>query len=259
LSPYSWLAPWLDFSPAHAAPTASALIHWRLLTQPIMRFPRSLSSLNAKIEEKKLMTLAQWFSFNGRIRRKTWWIFYFLIPILMSLLLGILSLFIAWIFLIQPNLARLMELIGNTITRDQFAIADIFLDRTVIWIGIVFYGPTLPLAWLWLSGSIKRFHDLNINWYLLAIITVMNYFYSVVSFFYFFAIEVSFADPVSSSGLNSFWSFIIDALEIIVFVTFLLEFLVLGFLRGTPGPNRFGPDPPTPPDAANIALPPQPQ
>ena len=63
------------------------------------------------------MTLAQWFSFNGRISRKTWWIFYFLIPILMSLLLGILSLFIAWIFLIQPNLARIMELIGNTITR----------------------------------------------------------------------------------------------------------------------------------------------
>ena len=27
------------------------------------------------------MTLAQWFSFNGRISRKTWWIFYFLIPI----------------------------------------------------------------------------------------------------------------------------------------------------------------------------------
>ena len=27
------------------------------------------------------MTLAEWFSFNGRISRKTWWIFYFLIPI----------------------------------------------------------------------------------------------------------------------------------------------------------------------------------
>ena len=94
------------------------------------------------------MTLAQWFSFNGRISRKAWWIFYFLIPIFLSLLLGILSIFIAMIFLIQPNLAHLMELIGNTIAKDQFAIADIFFDRTVIWIGIVFYGPTLPVAWL---------------------------------------------------------------------------------------------------------------
>lgn len=37
-----------------------------------------------------------------------------------------------------------------------------------------------------------------------------------------------------------------------------LYFLTAGIRRGTPGPNRFGPDPLAPP-AANIALPPQPQ
>ena len=206
------------------------------------------------------MTLAQWFSFNGRISRKTWWIFYFLIPILLSLLLGILSLFIAWIFLIQPNLARLMELIGNTIAKDQFAIADIFFDRTVIWISIVFYGPTLPLAWLWLCGSIKRFRDLNVNWHLPVFITIMQYLFYVISFFLFVSVTISFfADPVSSPSLNPFWSFVFEALEIFLFVAFLIEILVLGFLRGTPGPNRFGPNPLAPPDTTNIALPPEPQ
>ena len=206
------------------------------------------------------MTLAQWFSFNGRISRKTWWIFYFLIPILLSLLLGILSLFIAFIFFIQPNLARLMELIGNTIAKDQFAIADIFFDRTVIWISIVFYGPTLPLAWLWLCGSIKRFHDLNVNWHLPVFITIMQYLFYVISFFLFVSVTISFfADPVSSPSLNPFWSFVFEALEILLFVAFLIEILVLGFLRGTPGPNRFGPNPLAPPDTTNIALPPEPQ
>jgi uncharacterized membrane protein YhaH (DUF805 family) len=48
-------------------------------------------------------------------------------------------------------------------------------------------------------------------------------------------------------------------MEILLSVAFLIEVLVLGFLRGTRGPNRFGTDPLAPPDAANIALPPQPQ
>ena len=202
------------------------------------------------------MTLRAWFSCKGRISRKTWWIFYFLIPILMSLLLGILSLFIALMFLIQPNLARLMELVGDKITKDQFAIADIFFDRTIIRMGIVFYGPTLPVAWLWLCGSIKRFHDLNMNWHLPVFITTMQYLFYVISFFLLVSFAISFfADPISSPSLNPFWSFVFEALEILLFVAFLIEMLVLGFLRGTPGPNRFGPDPLAPPDAANVALP----
>jgi uncharacterized membrane protein YhaH (DUF805 family) len=145
-------------------------------------------------------------------------------------------------------------------SKDQFAIADIFFDRTVIWIGIVFYGPTLPLAWLWLCGSIKRFHDLNMNWYLPVFITNMQYLFYVISFFLFVSVTISFfADPVSSPSLNPIWSFVFEALEILLSVAFLIEVLVLGFLRGTRGPNRFGPDPLLPPDAANIALPPQPQ
>jgi len=38
-----------------------------------------------------------------------------------------------------------------------------------------------------------------------------------------------------------------------------LMIFVGGFMRGVSGPNRFGPDPLAPRDAANIALPPPPQ
>jgi uncharacterized membrane protein YhaH (DUF805 family) len=51
----------------------------------------------------------------------------------------------------------------------------------------------------------------------------------------------------------------LPALFVLLISVWFVVVLVGGVLRGTPGPNRFGPDPLAPPDAANIALPPQPQ
>jgi len=113
------------------------------------------------------MTLAQWFSFNGRISRKTWWIFYFLIPI------GI-------------NIA-----------------ADVLADRSGMDDGNL--GPFSIIAglvglWIGVAGQAKRWHDRDKSgwWVLVNLIPLIG--------------------PI--------WAFI-----------------VAGFLRGTSGPNRFGPDP----------------
>ena len=183
------------------------------------------------------MTLAQWFSFNGRISRKTWWFRHFLLPILISALWGVFSLFLAWVVLIEPDLPRLTELIADIVNKDRLSISTLFLDRVVIWSLLLFYVPTLPLALLWLAGSIKRFHDLDFNWYLPVIIAILQFFYTVMAFIFSVSALISQAEP------GVFWDVIFGFLGIVSFLALIFEFIVLGFLRGTPGYNRFGPDP----------------
>ncbi|MCA3423413.1 MAG: DUF805 domain-containing protein [Roseomonas sp.] len=124
------------------------------------------------------MTLAQWFSFNGRISRKTWWIFYFLIPI------GI-------------NIA------ATAIEAQFLGFGDAVPDHAGM--GSMGMGPIGIIAavgglWVTLAGQAKRWHDRDKSaWWVLV------YFIPLIGWL---------------------WSFI-----------------VAGFLRGTPGYNRFGPDP----------------
>ena len=183
------------------------------------------------------MTLAQWFSFNGRISRKTWWFRHFLLPILVSALWSVFALFLAWAVLIEPNLPRLTELIADIVNKDRPSMSRFFLDRVVIWSLLLFYLPTLPLALLWLAGSIKRFHDLDFNWYLPVIIAILQFFYTVMAFIFSVSALISQAEP------GVFWDVIFGFLGIVSFLALIFEFIVLGFLRGTPGYNRFGPDP----------------
>ena len=183
------------------------------------------------------MTLAQWFSFNGRISRKTWWFRHFLLPILISALWSVFALFLAWVVLIEPNLPRLNELIADIVNNDRPSMSTFFLDRVVIWSLLLFYLPTLPLALLWLAGSIKRFHDLDFNWYLPVIIAILQFFYTVMAFIFSVSALISQAAP------GVFWDVIFGFLGIASFLALIFEFIVLGFLRGTPGYNRFGADP----------------
>lgn len=64
-------------------------------------------------------------------------------------------------------------------------------------------------------------------------------------------------NDIREAGLDSA-PVIMPAIFLMLSLIWLLVFLISGILRGTPGPNRFGPDPLAPP-AANIALPPSPQ
>jgi len=107
------------------------------------------------------MTLAKWFSFNGRISRKTWWIFYFLIPIGINFL------------------------ISGTDDED---------------IGPFSIIAGLGGLWIGLAGQAKRWHDRD----------------------------------------KSGWWVLVNFIPLI---GWLWAFIVAGFLRGTSGYNRFGPDP----------------
>jgi uncharacterized membrane protein YhaH (DUF805 family) len=131
-----------------------------------------------KIEEQKLMTLAQWFSFNGRINRKTWWIFYFLIPIGINIAASALD--------AQFGTPR------NALP-DKSGMGDVNMGPFSI-------IASLGGLWVGLAGLAKRWHDRD-----------KSGWWALVSF--------------------------------IPMIGWLWALIVAGFLRGTPGPNRYGPDP----------------
>jgi len=90
-----------------------------------------------------------------------------------------------------------------------------------------FYLLGLPLlvtfVWLFAATAIKRLHDRDKSgWWLLA--------------FYAFPAASSYVDDVEGTGLPYLFS-------LVRIVFSLWGFVELGCLRGTPGPNRFGPNP----------------
>jgi uncharacterized membrane protein YhaH (DUF805 family) len=82
---------------------------------------------------------------------------------------------------------------------------------------------TIPLLVLLTPMSAKRLHDRDKSgWWLLA--------------FYAFPAASSYVDDVEGTGLPYLFS-------LVRIVFSLWGFVELGCLRGTPGPNRFGPNP----------------
>jgi uncharacterized membrane protein YhaH (DUF805 family) len=115
------------------------------------------------------MDLAEWFSFRGRIARRTWWLGYFL-PILGLSILA---------FLVDAMLGLVVWPEGG--------------------------GPVQLIVGLatlvgGLAGGAKRWHDRDCSgwWQLVLLIPAIGWLWNLVA---------------------------------------------VGFLRGNPGPNRFGPDP----------------
>ena len=174
------------------------------------------------------MTLAQWFSHRGRISRKTWWIFYCL----------------AWLCLFFVLVAaRQMILLGVETPHKSSVV-----EYTTI---AVFKVLGLMLLWIGFAGLIKRWHDQDQSCWWIVLLFVPNIFFVP------FPILLSLADLDGSSRWDYRWigGFFAGITLFLLPITILLA----GFQPGTPGPNRFGPDPLAPPDAANIALPPSPQ
>ena len=180
------------------------------------------------------MTLRAWFSFKGRISRKTWWVYYFLVPLLMSL-------------------AVLLEAIAVTGFFSAFGIWQSFgpSEFTIV----MFLMVSQIFYWIiWFSGCTKRFHDLNLSWRWPLVLALPGLVFTAI---YWDLILANALDREES--VLTRWALSLSWLPLIPFGSFLLQLVLLGFIRGTPGPNRFGPDPLARSDAANIALPPSPQ
>jgi uncharacterized membrane protein YhaH (DUF805 family) len=174
------------------------------------------------------MTLAQWFSHRGRISRKTWWIFYCLVPIC---LMGVLA------------EARRIILLGVETPHKSSVVEYIIIA--------VFKVLALMMLWIGFAGLTKRWHDQDQSCWWIVLLFAPNIFFTLLSILLWLA-DLDGSSRWDYHGIAGFFAGM---------MLFLLPVTILsaGFQPGTPGPNRFGPDPLAPPDTTNIAPPPQPQ
>ncbi len=207
------------------------------------------------------MTLTQWFSFKGRISRKTWWVYYFVVPLVINIGAVVLD---DYALPEGASPDRLGEILGG------FSV----ISAAAVLLGL----------WAGFAGLAKRWHDLNrtgwlglislivplvlllrtafdslgMSWYVLmhACLPVI---FSVMLLLSPDADEATLQLPNDASGMGLILGRVfLPALFVFLMFAWCLVILVGGVLRGTPGPNHFGPDPLAPQSPPNIALPPSP-
>jgi uncharacterized membrane protein YhaH (DUF805 family) len=154
------------------------------------------------------------FSFKGRIKRLHWWV--------ASLGAG----FVA---------AIAMAILEAAARASGHAIIDPDtqqIEPTGI-LGVAMSAVGLANMWVAFALSAKRLHDRDrTGWWLLWQILVVTV--AVI------LIVVAIAVPKEQGAL---WYALAGATGLAAFVLSIWLFVQIGFLRGTQGPNRYGPDP----------------
>ncbi|MBR0671203.1 DUF805 domain-containing protein [Neoroseomonas soli] len=157
------------------------------------------------------MTFGQWLAFRGRIGRKTFWLGYVLPLLALTIVAQVL------------DVALGFTMLGDAVPADQVQTGPI--------------GGLAALLTLWpsLAGAIKRLHDRDRSgwwiggYYLLAAVC---------------GVLIVAGAAVASAGAGGGGLMVAGFALAVVLLGYALWMLVeIGFLRGTPGPNRFGPDP----------------
>jgi uncharacterized membrane protein YhaH (DUF805 family) len=155
-----------------------------------------------------------YFSAQGRIGRGTWWT--------------------AWVILLAVELATNHILSGAMGDDAPFIdgtwpnLQRILADTSGWIIAVIFLWPNIAM-------NAKRFHDLNMSgwWWLLF----------VVPFLIGTAVSVSPYGTIIDGQGEPAPSFAAGLTQLISGITAMATLVLLGFLKGTPGPNRFGPPP----------------
>lgn len=182
------------------------------------------------------MTPRQWFSFGGRIRRRSWWLYYVAVPIGMNAAAVLLDRFVL-------PMSSLPALFGTRF--DSLSL----LSMAIILIG----------AWLGLAGHVKRLHDHGVSgaWALASPVPLL-------------ALALFLAFPGRDVGPMGWYMFVQHAFPVAglmwgytlqniptyshlmwwlaqgVFISWIMWvwfMFINGCVPGTRGPNRFGPDP----------------
>ena len=176
--------------------------------------------------------ISNYTSLDGRIGRQSWWIGV-VILIVVNIIISFLILPLVGVSM-MPNMAALMADPNNV---DAQAIADTVTAtmRTAGWVSLVIF-----LIFLYPSAaiSIKRRHDkdnsgLDVWIYfgltaILLLVQALGLFMTVTD-----VGGIQFPTP----------SLPFTILQIIVGIFGIYLLVVLGFLKGTSGPNQYGPDP----------------
>ncbi len=165
------------------------------------------------------------FGFQGRIRRKDWWLWQVVIAI------------VGWV------LASVV--FGTSMGRPGFSPGMAVVMGPAVIVPVVI---RLLLLWPSLALSIKRMHDRGKSAKLLLIPYILFAFTTVSA-----VLTVASAAGGVSGGLFAGFglTMILGLLSLIAGVWLLIE---LGFLDGTPGPNEYGPSPKGLGDAATAGV-----
>lgn len=154
--------------------------------------------------------IANFRGFDGRLNRQAWWI--------SAIVLGIIQFVVTWILgLIIP---------GGTITLGADGTIDpnamVGMLQKTGWIGLV---SAIVFAYPFLALAVKRRHDKNNNGY-------DAYGFIVIEIIYY--LVTAFGLSLGPIGV---------AVGAIFGIYGIYLLIVLGFLKGTVGPNGYGPDP----------------
>jgi uncharacterized membrane protein YhaH (DUF805 family) len=170
------------------------------------------------------------FSFEGRISRASYW------------LAGLII--VCWMLLLAALVLLIARILGSaTPASFGFSVGDTFglfdpatwrsatdrlgggdLTAATLVTKLFYVIGTLLFLWVYAAASIKRLHDRNRSgWWMLA-------------FFVIPGLYDRFGDRLAES-------YPADLLGLVVAVLMLWGFVEMLCLRGTNGPNRFGPDP----------------
>jgi uncharacterized membrane protein YhaH (DUF805 family) len=148
------------------------------------------------------------FGFSGRINRAKWWL-----TVLVYIIISVVA-------------AIITAIVGETLG------------------GLVTLAAVIPQLWIYLAGGVKRLHDLNRTgaW---LVVFILGPIVLVILFFVIVGMDVLFA--LASGDLDAATLARVGATGAIVGLLVLLlgiwALIWLGCLRGTVGPNQYGPDP----------------
>ena len=153
-----------------------------------------------------LMPLRRYAEFSGRSRRKEYWMFF----------LGVILFYFVMTFL-------MMGVIGAGAMATEGGAGGVFAAMAGAGIvGIILLIAVLGLFIPSLAVGVRRLHDIDrTGWWMLA-------FYGP----YLLGLVLAFAGAPEVAGILTLIS-LVGAVILLVFA----------FLPGTPGPNRYGPDP----------------
>jgi len=146
-----------------------------------------------------------YFRADGRIGRRTWWI--------------------AWGILLAAEVAA-NHFLSGAMSNDKAFVDGTWPNLQAILADLSGWIVALIFLWPNIAMNAKRFHDRDMSgwWWLLF----------VVPFLLGAAVAISpyggTADPSPAAG----WTLLLSG------VTAMATLIMLGFLRGTPGPNRYG-------------------
>jgi|SoiMethySBSTD1v2_1073268.scaffolds.fasta_scaffold766683_2 uncharacterized membrane protein YhaH (DUF805 family) len=150
------------------------------------------------------------FGFGGRINRAKWWLTV-LVSIIISVVVGIVTAVI-------PS-----ESLGAVITLAAF----------------------IPQLWISLAAGVKRLHDLNRTgaW---LVLFYLGPALLIIAFFAIVGVDVLAAlvsDKPLESGVLARVGTTAVIVGLLMFILSVWAFIWFGCLRGTVGPNQYGPDP----------------